>query len=127
VGTEAKSALAGLRTRKELAKLPVILMGASLGTRAASRLFVADPQIAALVLMVPGSTEACKISKQEKRPIFLIQAEKDDVVGDGQPIHRCLPLSIKYLLLKGTAHRFPPSQVATQIIDWLDSMLSHKS
>jgi len=119
---QAGRAVRSLRSGKELRQIPFLFMGASLGTRVAAQLFAAETQARALVLIVPGSKEICGLLKSEKRPIFLIQAEKDEIVSHSETIYRCLSSTSKHLLLKSTGHRFPPSQVSAQIVEWLDSI-----
>ena len=123
---EAKKAVNSLRNQKEIASLPIVVMGASMGTKAASGLFAEQAEIRALILMVPGDAEnICQaFSKAKGRPIFLIQADQDQIVGaqSAASIHQCLPKNAKYVLLKNTTHRFPPSQVSTEISNWLKAV-----
>ncbi|HET6267854.1 MAG TPA: hypothetical protein VFG11_09055, partial [Acidobacteriota bacterium] len=56
---EASDEFKSLRSQKRFAALPVVAMGASLGTGAASEVFAATPAIQALILLVPTSTDVC--------------------------------------------------------------------
>src|SRR5262249_28167341 len=120
----AEGAYHSLKQRKELAALPVSVIGASMGTAAACGLFAAEKEIRALVLMVPGNPDIfCPAFKKiEGRPLFLIQAEQDEVVGaqTAEKIKVCLPSQAKYSLLKGSGHRFPPSAVIEKILEFLN-------
>ncbi|HSP07331.1 MAG TPA: hypothetical protein VLR94_09145, partial [Acidobacteriota bacterium] len=79
---EARAAVRALRGRKELTQVPLVAMGASMGGRAAARWFGADPEAAALILLVPGGAEetCADLARAAGRPVLVIQAEKDEVV-----------------------------------------------
>lgn len=121
---EARSAVAALRKQKALSALPVVAMGASLGTRAAVRWFAADPEVKALVLIVPGDAEgACaQMAKAAGRPLLMIQAENDEIVepSDAEALRKCLPPGSVLQMLPGKGHRFAPSEISGRILQWLD-------
>jgi len=120
---EARAALSALRKNKALANIPVYAAGASMGSRAASALFAADPQIRGLILIVPGGDQVCAaFAKSADRPVLLIQAAKDEIVPPGVAceIQQCLPKkNATHHLLPNATHRFPASTIAPKIIDWL--------
>ena len=121
---EGQNALAALRGRKEVAGIPVILMGASRGTAAASRLFAADPAVRGLVLIVPVSLDLCEsLQHANGRPVLIVEAGKDEVaqMRPGE-ILRCAPKNAGHILLPDSSHRFPPSVPAPQILRWLESL-----
>jgi pimeloyl-ACP methyl ester carboxylesterase len=103
--------------------IPVIAMGASMGAIYAAQWFAANPQVRALILIVPGSEDICdSLSHSGGRPVFLIQAENDDTTfGSGAKIRKCLPNGKQYLV-KGASHNFPPDAIIGEIADWLDSL-----
>ncbi|PWT87867.1 MAG: hypothetical protein C5B54_11575, partial [Acidobacteria bacterium] len=53
---EAKKAIISLRNQKEIASLPIVVMGASMGTKAAADLFANQPDIRGMILIVPGDS-----------------------------------------------------------------------
>jgi pimeloyl-ACP methyl ester carboxylesterase len=122
----AQSALKSLRGRKPLAAVPAIAIGASLGSKAASDWFAADSAVSALALIVPGGgSGACEaFIKAGSRPVMLIQAQNDEVVGpEANQFRECLPSTANYLMLPSAGHRFPASLVSDEIRKWLDSVL----
>lgn len=124
---EARSAVAALRKQKALAALPVAAMGASLGTRAAAQWFAADPEVKALVLIVPGDAVQCmQLAKSAGRPVLMIQAENDEIVepSDAETLRKCLPPASMLRILPGKGHRFPPSDVSETIAQWLEKSLA---
>ncbi len=123
--TEARSALSVLRQRKEIAGIPVILMGASLGTFAASGLFAADPAVHGLVLIVPPSMEICgSLRKAAGRRLLIVEASRDEIARmHSREILSCAPKNADYVLIPEVSHRFPPSVPAPEIIKWLNSVL----
>lgn len=127
---QENAALQELRKRKGFAAIPLISMGASMGAPEAAKLFGSSPQIRALILLVPGSESICEdFSKANGRPIFLIYAEKDEIVdmGNSKKLVNCLPKkNCRSDLLAGQTHRFPPALVSPQIIEWLNSNISQK-
>lgn len=120
---EANAALASLLSRKDLKSVPVISMGASLGTRAAVQWFAADSKVRALVLMAPGEPEAtcAALAKSGGRPVLILQAENDEIVPpeNAEAIRKCAPPAARIEILKGKSHRFPPSEVSATILQWL--------
>jgi len=124
---QAQNAIAELRKRKELANIPVIAMGASMGTPAAAALFGSSPQIRGLVLLVPGEAQFCtEFAKASGRPILMIYAEKDEVVpaSVSERLVACLPkVNAQSYLLKDQGHRFPPSLVSGRILEWMNKIL----
>ena len=124
---QSQNAVAELRKRKELAGIPLIAMGASMGTPAAASLFGSSPQVRALVLLVPGEAQFCsEFEKASGRPILMIYAENDEVVNRSisERLVACLPkVNAQSYLLKDQGHRFPPSLVSARIIDWLKGVL----
>jgi len=122
--SEVKSAVKSLRSKKQLQSLPLVVMGASMGTRTAAQLFALDPAVKALILIVPGSPEICDyLKKANERPVHLILAEKDEIMGKNAGLLlNCLPNNTKQLTLPGALHRFPPSLVSSDIVDWLNSL-----
>jgi len=122
---EARSALAVLRQRKEIAGIPVVVMGASMGTSIASGLFAADTVIRGLVLIVPPSMEVCgSLRKAPPRPVLIIEAARDEVARmHSREILGCAPKNANYVLLPDVSHRFSPSVPAPEIIKWLNSVI----
>lgn len=122
---EARSALAVLRRRKEIAGIPVIVMGASLGTYAASGLFAGDTSVRGLVLIVPPSMEVCgHLRNAVGRRVLIVEAARDEIARmHSREILSCAPKNADYVLLPDVSHRFPPSVPAPQIIKWLNSVL----
>jgi hypothetical protein len=119
----ANHAIIELHKKPELARIPFIAVGASMGAESAARWFASNSQVRALVMIVPGAPGICDYLKSSGgRPIFLIQAENDEVsYGSGAKIRECTPAA-KKMMLKGASHIFPPSAVAKDIADWLDSL-----
>ena len=119
----ASNALLSLQKNPDLEKVPVIAVGASMGSVSAAQWFASNSKVRALVLIVPGSPDICSHLKAAAgRPVFLIQAENDEITqGSGAKIRECLGAA-KPFLLKGTGHLFPPSAVAKEISQWLDSL-----
>jgi hypothetical protein len=119
----ANHALIELRKNPALEKIPVIAVGASMGAESAARWFATNSRVRALVLIVPGAPAICEeLKRTNGGPIFLIQAENDEIsYGSGAKIRECAPAA-KKLMLKGASHVFPPSAVARDIADWLDSL-----
>jgi dienelactone hydrolase len=124
---EAADEFKALRSQKRFASLPIVAMGASLGTAASAALFASSPDVRGLILLVPTSTDVCNaFQKASGRPVMLIQAENDTIAADRAPlILKCFPKNESHILLAKTPHRFPPSQVSTQILSWLQSHVSH--
>jgi predicted esterase len=125
---QAQNAVAELRKRKDLTNVPLIAMGASMGTPAAASLFGSSPQVRGLVLLVPGEAQFCsEFAKASGRPILMIYAENDEVV-DAETSKRlvaCLPkVNAQSFQLKDQGHRFPPSLVSARILDWLKGVLA---
>ena len=121
-GADLADAAAAFKALRTKTKLPIVAMGASMGTSAAAHLFATEPSIRALIVIVPGDPAMCDVfAKSSKRPVFLIQAEKDDVVSPdaAAQIQKCFGPTGKYLSLKNTTHRFPPSQISDQIVAFL--------
>lgn len=118
-----ESALLSLRKNPALEDVPVIAMGASMGTLSAAKWFASSSKVRALILIVPGSPDICSFLKASAgRPVFLIQAENDETThGSGAKIRQCLTPG-KPFMLKGAGHLFPPSSVANEISEWLDSI-----
>jgi hypothetical protein len=116
------SALAELRKKPELTNIPVVAVGASMGALSAAQWFASNRSVRALVLIVPGSTDICSYLKSAAgRPVFLIQAENDEIsYGSGAKIRTCT--SGKQFLLKGAGHLFPPNAVAAEIVEWLNAL-----
>lgn len=119
----AENALLSLRKNPELEKVPVIAIGASMGAVSAAQWFASSSKVRGLILIVPGSPDICSFLKAASgRPVFLIQAENDEIThGSGAKIRKCLS-SGKPFMLKGAGHLFPPSSVANEISQWLDSL-----
>ena len=124
---QSQNAVAELRKRKELAGIPLIAMGASMGTPAAASLFGSSPQVRALVLLVPAEAQFCsEFEKASGRPILMIYAEKDEVVSHSisERLVACLPkVNAQSYLLKDQGHRFPPSLVSARILEWMNKIL----
>lgn len=122
---EALDLFASLHSQKRFAGIPMIAMGASLGTEAAAALFAQNEKLNALVLMVPTSTEVCDaFHKANHRSVLLIQAANDDIAGaNAVPIRKCLPATGTSIVLPDTPHRFPPSMVYPKILAWLKQSL----
>lgn len=118
-----ENALSSLRKNPQLQDVPVIAMGASMGTLPAAQWFASNSKVRALILIVPGSPDICSYLKPSAgRPVFLIQAENDETThGSGVKIRQCIAPG-KPLMLKGAGHLFPPSLVANEISQWLDSL-----
>ena len=116
------SALAELRKKPELVQAPVVAIGASMGALSAAEWFASNPSVRALVLIVPGSLDICSYLKSAAgRPVFLIQAENDEVsYTSGAKIRACA--SGKHFLLKGAGHIFPPSAISNEIAEWLNTL-----
>jgi hypothetical protein len=119
----ANQALLSLRRKPELQKVPVIAMGASMGSLSAAQWFAANSDVRALILIVPGSPTICSYLKSAGgRPAFLIQADQDEVThGSGSKVQECVPAANRFLL-KGAGHIFPPAAVSGEIIRWIDSL-----
>lgn len=119
----ANDAVIALHKDPNLQNTPVIAVGASMGAIYATQWFAANPQVRALVLIVPGSTDICDyMNRSGGRPVFLIQAENDDTTfGSGAKIRQCIP-NVKQYMLKGAGHLFPPAAVTDEIANWLDSL-----
>ena len=117
------SALTELRRKPELTNVPVIAVGASMGALSAAQWFASNPSVRALVLIVPGSPDICHYLKSASgRPVFLIQAENDEIsYGSGAKIRACLASGKQYML-KGAGHLFPPNAVSSEIVQWLDAL-----
>lgn len=121
---EASSAIAVLKKRPDLSTIPVYVMGASMGSRAAAALFSADASIKGLILVVPAGEDVCAaLSKSGGRPVLLIQAQNDDVVGPAMAtkVHKCLPKDAGYYLVENAGHRFAASLISPKILEWLDA------
>lgn len=118
----ANGALASLR-QNGMQSTPVIAMGASMGSLYAAEWFATNPQVRALILIVPGSEDICNLFKKSAgRPVFLIQADQDDTTfGSGAKIRQCLPNGKQYMV-KGAGHDFSPDTIIGVISDWLDSL-----
>jgi hypothetical protein len=118
-----ENALLSLRKNPALQNVPVIAMGASMGTLTAAQWFASSSRVRALILIVPGSPDICSFLKASAgRPVYLIQAENDETThGSGAKIRQCVTPG-KPFLLKGAGHLFPPSSVANEISQWLDSI-----
>ena len=119
----AENALLSLRKNPELEKVPVIAVGASMGAVSAAQWFASSSKVRALILIVPGSPDICSSLKRASgRPVFLIQAENDEIThGSGARIRECLGSGKSYML-KSAGHLFPPSSVANEISQWLDTL-----
>ncbi len=119
----ASNALLSLRKNPDLENVPVIAVGASMGAVSAAQWFASSSKVRALVLIVPGSPDICSYLKAAAgRPVFMIQAENDEITqGSGAKIRECLNPA-KPFILKGSGHLFPPSAVANDISRWLDSL-----
>jgi pimeloyl-ACP methyl ester carboxylesterase len=117
------SALAALRKKPELANVPVIAMGASMGALSASQWFASNATVKGLILIVPGSPDICHYLKSAAgRPVFLIQAENDELsYGSGAKVRTCANAA-KHYLLKGAGHLFPPQAVAAEVAQWLNAL-----
>lgn len=120
----AEDALKSLISQKRFASTPIIVMGASMGTVAAAQLFGEDQRVKALILIVPPSPMLCHdVENAGTRRVLLIQAENDEVAGANAPaIRNCMPESTASSILKGASHRFPPSEVSPQILQWLNKL-----
>jgi len=125
VVNEARSALAVLRQRKEIAGIPVIVMGASMGTYTASGLFSADTAVRGVVLIVPPSMEVCEpLRKAAGRRVLIVEAARDEIARmHSREILGCAPKNADYVLLPDASHRFSPAVPAPEIIKWLNSVL----
>jgi pimeloyl-ACP methyl ester carboxylesterase len=118
----ANDALRVLRD-KGMQSTPTIAMGASMGSLYAAQWFATNPQVRALILIVPGSENICDLLKKSGgRPVFLIQADQDDTTfGSGAKIRQCIPNGKQYMV-KGAGHNFPPDAIFGVISEWLDSL-----
>jgi dienelactone hydrolase len=118
-----ENALVSLRKNPQLENVPVIAVGASKGTLSAAQWFASNSEVRALILIVPGSPDICSFLKASAgRPVFLIQAENDETThGSGAKIRECFAPG-KPVMLKGAGHLFPPSLVANDISQWLNSL-----
>ena len=119
----ANHALLSLRKKPELQNIPVIAMGASMGTLSAAQWFATNSEVRAVILIVPGSPTICSHLKSAGgRPSFLIQADQDEIThASGSKVRECIPQSNQYML-KGAGHIFPPAAVSGEIIRWLESL-----
>jgi len=118
----ANDAVSTLR-KNGMQNTPIIAMGASMGSIYAARWFAANPQVRALILIVPGSEDICEsLTHSGGRPVFLIQADNDDTTfGSGAKIRKCLPNGKQYMV-QGAGHNFPPDAITGVIADWLDAL-----
>lgn len=123
-GELAEDAVKSLLSQKRFASTPIVALGASMGTVAAAQLFARDQRIKSLILIVPPSPMLCNdAEKAGNRRVFLIQAEKDEVAGANAPaIRSCMPESTGWFVLQGASHRFPPSEVSPQVLQWLNKL-----
>jgi hypothetical protein len=119
----ANHALVSLRKKPELQKIPVIAMGASMGSLTAAEWFAVNNDVRAVVLIVPGSPKICSYLKSAGgRPAFLIQADRDEIThASGSKVRACVTTGNHYML-KGAGHIFPPAAVSGEIIRWMDSL-----
>jgi hypothetical protein len=124
---QARSALNELRKRKELANIPCVVMGASMGTPVAAKLFASDLKIRGMILVVPGESEICSaFQKSAGRPVLMISAEKDEIADSTvtKKLMACLPKeNAQFQLLKNQSHRFPPSFISSRILEWLKTTI----
>ncbi len=120
----ANGAVAGLRMQPGLESTPLVAVGTSMGSLTAAQYFAANSDVKALVLIVPGSTQICTFLEHAKgRPVFLIQADQDEVTyGSGAEIRKCMTGNGKQLILNGASHIFPPEAVTGEIANWLDTL-----
>ena len=119
----SNGSLLELRKKPNLSEVPVIAVGASMGALSAAQWFASNSKVRALVLIVPGSPDICSYLKSAAgRPVFLIQAENDEIShGSGAKIRACLPSGKQYML-KGAGHLFPADAVSGEIVQWLNGL-----
>jgi alpha-beta hydrolase superfamily lysophospholipase len=119
----ANNALLNLRKNSALQEVPVFAMGASMGALSAAKWFAANSKIRGLILIVPGSPDICNhLTSAAGRPVYLIQAENDELTyGSAAKLRTCVS-STNQFLLKGQGHLFAPSAVTGEIIRWLNAL-----
>ena len=130
---DVKAVLKALRKEVRIDSTRIAIMGASIGANVALQAAAADPQIPVVVLLSPGKSYRgvrtdTALLDYRKRTILIAASDEDEYAANSSRFLKELAQGYSKLLIynnigHGTEMFNAPTDLETEIFDWLDTYL----